>query len=416
MKYCILATPAAALILAASGCSAGRGMEVAAQRRDAGAQAVTVTRVLSRQLRTTVRLPAQLLPYEEVDLYPKVTGFLSWIHVDRGSRVTQGELIARIEAPELLARRAEAQSKRQSAQARLLAAQAKLAADRATYERMREASRTPGVVAPNDLEIARMLVQEEMAGVTAALANLRAASEALRAEEQLEAYLDIRAPFAGWVTTRYAHPGALLGPQGGSAAATPIVRIETLARDRLVVPVPEYEAVAVPVGAQVAFTLPAYPGRVFRAPIVRVSHAVDIKTRTMSVELDVRDPGRMFDPGSFCEVEWPVRRAYPTLFVAASAVANDLERSFVIRVRSDRAEWVDVTTGERWGKLIEVFGDLRAGDEVVIAASDQLAPGTRVSPTPAPGESLGSTTRESSPSPRDRVASAKTDRDRPGPG
>jgi membrane fusion protein, multidrug efflux system len=160
---------------------------------------------------------------------------------------------------------------------------------------------------------------------------------------------------------------------------TPIVRIETLNRLRLVVPVPENDAAGVPEGTQVSFTAPLFPGRTFRAPIARISHGIDTKTRTMPVELDVRDPRAELVPGTFCEVEWPVHRTYPTLFVPVSAVASDLERTFVIRVANNRTEWVDVRTGVRAGDLVELFGDLHPGDEVATHATDQLRAGTEVS-------------------------------------
>ena len=129
----------------------------------------------------------------------------------------------------------------------------------------------------------------------------------------------------------------------------------------------------------VTFTVPSFPGRTFHAPIARISHDVDTKTRTMPVELDVSDPRAELVPGTFCEVDWPVHRNYPTLFVPTSAVASDLQRTFVIRVRQNRTEWVDVTTGARSGNLIEVFGDLHEGDEVAIRGTDQLRAGTEVS-------------------------------------
>ena len=118
------------------------------------------------------------------------------------------------------------------------------------------------------------------------------------------------------------------------------------------------------------------PRKKFYGPIARISGRVDAKTRTMPVELDVKDPKAELDPGTFCEVAWPVRRAYPTLFVPATAVGNDLERTFVIRVRNNRAEWVDVKTGVTSGNLIEVFGDLAEGDEVAIRGTDQIRSGT----------------------------------------
>jgi RND family efflux transporter MFP subunit len=320
------------------------------------------------------------MPYEVVDVYPKVTGFVKSIKVDRGSRVKAGELIAQLEAPEVVAQRAEAESRYQSAESQLAVAQAKLAADEATFQRMSAAARTPGVVAQNDLEVAQKTAQADAASVTALEKSAQAALNALRGVAQLEAYLTLSAPFDGQVTTRYVHPGALVGPAGGPGALTPIVQIQTLTRHRLVVPVPEYDAAEVPEGAEVTFTVPSFPGRNFQAPITRISHAVDIKTRTMPVELDVRDPQAELNPGTFCEISWPVRRAYPTLFVPSSAVASDLERTFVIRIRNQRTEWVDVKTGAASGKLIEVFGDLREGDEVAVRGTDQLRPGAEVTP------------------------------------
>jgi membrane fusion protein, multidrug efflux system len=88
-------------------------------------------------------------------------------------------------------------------------------------------------------------------------------------------------------------------------------------------------------------------------------------------------------PGSFCEVEWPIRRTYATLFVPVSAVASNLERTFVLRIRANRVEWVDVKTGASAGPLVEVFGDLQEGDEVATRGTDQLRPGAEVSAHPA---------------------------------
>jgi membrane fusion protein, multidrug efflux system len=343
-----------------------------------------VATVKSQKLSTTERLPGELVPYESVDLFAKETGFVKSIKVDRGSKVREGELIAELEAPELVAQRAQANAAYQSVESQLAAGQAKLAADQATYHHMSAAAKVPGVVAANDLEIAQKTAQSDEANVAALEKTAQAAQENLRSVTLLESYLNVTAPFDGQVTTRYVHPGALVGPAGGPGAKTPIVQLQTLTRHRLVVPVPEYNVAGIPEGTRVSFTVPSYPGRVFQAPIARISHAVDIKTRTMPVELDVLDPHAELDPGTFCEVSWPVRRAYSTLFVPASAVANDLERTFVIRVGNNRVEWVDVKTGAKSGNLIEVFGDLKQGDEVAVRGTDQLRSGTLVTPRSAP--------------------------------
>ncbi len=340
---------------------------------------VDVALVESKKLQTTISLPAELVPYESVDLYARETSFVKSIRVDRGSTTKQGELIAEIEAPELVAQRAQASAAYQSAESQFAAGQAKLAADQATYEHLNSAAKTPGVIAVNDLDIAEKTVESDQANVHALRKTADASQESLRAVSQLESYLRITAPFDGQITTRYVHPGTLVGPSGGAGATTPIVRIETVTRHRLVVPVPENDVAGVPAGTPVSFSVPSFPGRIFRAPIARISHGVDVKTRTMPVELDVRDPKAELVPGTFCQVQWPITRTYATLFVPTSAVASDLERAFVVRVRDHRTEWVDVKIGVRVDNLTEVFGDLKEGDQVANRGTDQLRPGVEVS-------------------------------------
>jgi membrane fusion protein (multidrug efflux system) len=386
MRLASVAALSTLLLVCLSATSCSEKENGAAQAGGASSPAqptqVEVTTVKTQKLTTTEHLPAELVPYESVDVYAKETGFVKSIGVDRGSKVKQGELIAELEAPELVAQRAQADAAYQSAEAQLAAGQAKLSSDQATYQHMNAASKTPGVVAANDLDISQKTSQSDEANVGALQMTAEAAQEGLKAVTQLESYLNITAPFDGQVTTRFVHPGALVGPAGGPAAMTPILRIETTTRHRLVVPVPENDVSDVPEGTMVSFTVPSFPGRTFHAPIARISHGVDTKTRTMPVELEVSDPKSELVPGIFCQIEWPLRRTYPTLFVPASAVASDLQRTFVIRVRQNHTEWVNVTTGARDSDLIEVFGDLHEGDEVVNRATDQIRAGTEVSARP----------------------------------
>jgi len=158
----------------------------------------------------------------------------------------------------------------------------------------------------------------------------------------------------------------------------PIVQIVDTTHLRLVVPVPEAYVGEMQVGQQVAFTVPAHPGETFHAPIARISHDVELNTRTMPVELDVHSTDGRLSPGSFSSVQWPVHRAAPTMFVPVSAVTNDQQRTFVERVRNGKAEWVDVVTGLGVNGNIEVFGDLKPGDEVIRNATDAIRPGQQV--------------------------------------
>lgn len=340
---------------------------------------VQVTRVVAQKLAMAVHLPGEIEPYEVVAIFPKVTGFVKSISVDRGSHVKAGERIAQLEAPELVAQRSEAQSKLQAAQAQLAAAEAKVASDEGTYEHLKAAAATPGVVAGNDLFVAQKALDADRAQLKAQQDNVSAAQQALQAVAQTESYLQVKAPFDGVVTERNVHPGALVGPAGAPGVAVPMLRIETLSRLRVVVPVPETYAAGVPEGTKVEFTVPAFPGRTFSGTIARIAHSVDEKTRTMPVELEATNTKGELSPGTFSDVLWPVRRSYPTLFVPTSSVANTLERVFVVRIRDGKSEWVDVKTGATADKMMEVFGDLHEGDMVAVRGTDELRPGTSVS-------------------------------------
>ena len=355
------------------GCS---GRSQPAAKSQASPATVNVFAVESQKLNTTLSLPAQTTAYQAVAIFPKVTGFIEKIAVDRGSHVKSGELIVQLSAPELLAQRSQAEANLQTAQSHLAAAQAKLTSDEGTYQHLASAAKTPGVVAGNDLLVAEQTTAADRAQVDAAQHSVLAARDALRSVAQLESYLEIRAPFDGVVTERNLHPGALVGPSSGQSGSLPIVRIEDIGRLRLIVPVPEQYVSGVREGEQVAFTIPAYPGQLFHAPIARISHDINQNTRTMAVELDVRNA--QITPGTFANVQWPVQRGYATLFVPASAITTNLQRTFVIRVRDSKAEWVDVKTGASAGGKTEVFGDIKDGDQVVAPASDELAPGTPV--------------------------------------
>jgi membrane fusion protein (multidrug efflux system) len=339
---------------------------------------VSTVSIESRKLQTTVMLPAQLTPYEQVDIYPKVTGFVQTITVDRGSHVHRGQLLVRLTAPAVVSQRSQAEAAVRAAESQLATAQAKLASDNGTYLHMVAAAKTPGVLAENDVAVADQTVLADKSTVGVAEQNVSAARDALRSVRQTESYLNITAPFDGVVTTRNLHPGALIGPASGQGGSPPILQIVDDSRLRLVVPVPEAEVGEMKIGQQVSFTVPAYPGQTFKAPIRRISHALDQTTRTMPVELDVPNRDARVSPGSFTTVTWPLERTYPTLFVPIAAVTTDQQHTFVIRIRNDKAEWVTVQTGQTVNGQIEVFGDLKLGDQVVKTASDAIRAGDSV--------------------------------------
>ncbi|HSB08602.1 MAG TPA: efflux RND transporter periplasmic adaptor subunit [Blastocatellia bacterium] len=373
---------------------------------------VPVVNVVSQDLNLQLRLPGELQAYQDVALYPKLPGFVDWIGVDRGSVVKTGQLLVRMSAPEIAAQRSEAgaktrvaESQRTEAEARIqgiraqrIEAEAKLASDEATYKRLKAASATPGVVAGNDVEVAQRTVEADRARVrvyeenekaaqsqVASLSeNVKAVTEAARSAGDIESYLRIAAPFDGVITERNVHKGSLVSP-AGAPTAPPMLRIRQVSRLRLVVSVPEADAGAIDTKQEISFSVPAFPGQSFTGVVQRIARALDPKTRTMPVELDVENSKGRLAPGMYAEVIWPARRSQPSLFVPPSSIATTTERSFVIRIHDGVAEWVDVKRGASMGNLIEVFGNLQAGDQIATRGTDELREGSHVvAKQPAP--------------------------------
>ncbi len=387
----------------------GSGSSVAA------ASACPVARVVAvegKALDKVSRLPAEMVAYRDVGLYPRVAGFVKWLGVDRGSSVKRGQLIATLEAPELVAQKdqaaqtaqaeaisqQEAGRKWRAARAQAVEAKAKQESDDLTYRRMKEASIAyPGAVVGNELDVARQaaeashahalaaveLEEAAKAEMKAAQVRTRAAENSAQALKQMESYLNICAPFDGVVTERNVDEGSFVSaPTGTGNNGSPMLRVQQISKLRIVVAVPESDTAAIEPGKTVKFTVSAFGKRIFQGTIQRIGHALDRKTRTMPVELDVANDRRELEPGMYPEVWWPSHKKQTSLFVPLSCVVTNTERRFVVRVKDGTADWVDVKTGATMDDLIEVEGSLSAGDHVVVKASDQLRPGARVTPRP----------------------------------
>jgi membrane fusion protein (multidrug efflux system) len=337
----------------------------------ARAETIEFADVVSKHGSRTIELPAEIAPFLTVALHAKVPGYVERVLVDRGSVVKEGQLLIELSAPEMQAQIAEAESKFQAAEADRLQAEAQLSAAESTYQRTAEAAKTPGAVAGNDLILAQRQVDAARAVVNSRQKASAAAQSAVKALNAMEAYLKIAAPFDGVVTDRLVHPGALVGTDADAA----LLVIQQISHLRLVVPVPEENVGSIMAGARVEFSVPAHPTRTFWGTIARIAHALDPKTRTMSVELDVLNRDGALAPGMYPSVKWPVRSARAELWVPKTSVVTTTERTFVIRDRNHRAEWVEVKKRATDGDLVEVIGPLAPGDRVVRRATDELRNG-----------------------------------------
>lgn len=297
----------------------------------------------------SLRLPGELYPYEAVDIYAKVSGFIEKMNVDRGSEVKEGDILVTVIAPEHQKNWEEAHAKYERENLR--------------YTMLKKANETPGTIAPIELATSQK--------------SLEAALRNMQELQDIKDYLTIKAPFSGIITARYLHPGALVGA-GGTPSATPIVRLEDMRRLRLVVYIPQAQVESIKENMKVHFIDSAYPQKTFSATVSRISYALDPKTRTEAVELDVENRDLTLSPGRYVDVIWPLSRSNPTFIVPLSAVVTTTDRTFVIRIRNGITEWVDVKRGNQYGNSIEVFGPLQEGDLLVAKATDELRTGTKV--------------------------------------
>jgi multidrug efflux pump subunit AcrA (membrane-fusion protein) len=367
--------------------------------RPAQAQTIELIPVVRKAVSRTIDLPGEFQPFMSVALYARVPGYVESVAVDRGTVVKQGDILVALSAPEMKAQIAAAESKVQAAEADRLQAEGRLASLEATlaslqatlkgaqttYDRLRKASETPGVVAGNELDIALQAAESQRAGIEAqragiqsqrssidALRNKRLAAEAERqALQEMESYLRVTAPFDGVVAERHVHPGALVGP----SASTPLLVLQQVSRLRLIVAVPEESVGGIVRGANVSFNVPAYPTRTFTGTVARIPPGLDPRTRTMPVELDVVNREQTLGPGMYSTVHWPFRSSDPAFFVPKTSVVTTTERTFVVRDKNGRAEWVNVQKGPADGDLIRVIGPLQEGDRVVKRATDEMREG-----------------------------------------
>lgn len=329
--------------------------------------APVVVKVLDRKL----KLPAELQAFQSVDLLARVPGFVEKVLVDRGSAVKKGELLVELSAPEMKAQLSEYEAKALAIESQKAEAEARLAALDSTMQKLREAAKTPGAIAANEVVQAEKAVDAQKALIRSIQTQATAARASAAGLSEMLQYLEVTAPFDGVITERKAHPGALAGP-----AAPALLRLEQISRLRVVVAVPESEVSGIVRGASVPFTIQG--GLSGAGTVARLARSVDPRTRTMPVELDVNNASGALAPGMYAEVTWPVRKAKGSILVPPTAIVTTTEKVFVIRNNGGAAEHVPVSKGAPAGDLVEVFGNLREGDLVVKRASDEIRPGQAI--------------------------------------
>ena len=317
--------------------------------------------VVAQSVEQTVKLPATLTAFEQVSIFPKVNGYVTNVRVDVGSHVRQGDLLMTLEAPEL----AQAVSQAKERYAR---AMADYKIDRENYERLKEAARTPGAISPMDLA-----TDKAKAEADSSLANSEKANWQL--QQVMMDYLRVTAPFTGVITIRNVHPGALVDATNKSL---PMLELKQVDHLRLQVDIPETIAATLRKNDTLTYYVAAMPGRKWTAPVARISDNINREYRTERVEADVYNRNETLSPGMYADVLFHSKGNRDALTVPPAAVVTSTEAKYVIAVRNGHTFKVNVTTGNENSRLVEVVGDLKAGDTVVSPANDEIRNGIPV--------------------------------------
>lgn len=328
-----------------------------------GPPAKPIVKLLTLKLEpisSKLNLTGEIIPYDRANIYARTPGYVKDVKVDIGSKVTKGQVLCTLDAPELNAVQAQSQSNS-------MGARAKYETSRTTYLRLLKAAQTPGAVADNEVDIARNQMRTD--------SSVYKASRSLtQANNAIEDYLVIRSPFNGVVTARNIFKGDFTDNTG----KTLLFRVDDNSSLRVDVAVPEAFNSTTLKGNEATFTVSSSPGQIFKAKLARKSDAIDPQTRSEIWELTIPNGNGLLKPGMFAQIVLPVTRPNNGFLVPFKTVVTTQERKFVIKIENGKTKWVDIKTGFTTKDKTEIDGNLKLGDQLVLQGNEELKEGTPV--------------------------------------
>ena len=361
------------------------------------APVAAVVKVARGNIADNLEIASEFQPFQEVDVYAKVSGYIQKLYVDYGTHVKQGQILAVLEIPELQQQlQQDEASVRRSDQELTRAredvnrAQSAYNVAQLTYTRLADVQRSrPELVAQEEVDVAKGKDLEASADVSAQKAALSAAEEALLAakaalgkDQAIFDYARMTAPFDGVITQIYAYTGALL-PAGTSSnkGDSALCRLSQNSLLRLVIPVPERAVSNIQIGQSVAVNVSGM-NRTFDGKIIRFSDQIDTNTRTMHTEVDVPNPKYELVPGMYASVKIPLHASAKVLTVPVQAFqAGDEGKGTVLVVGpGNKIERRDVAVGLQSATDVEIISGLQENDTVIFGSLGQYRPGQIVAP------------------------------------
>jgi RND family efflux transporter MFP subunit len=356
--------------------------------------AVGVTTVVNKSLGREITLSSELVPFQEIDVYAKESGYVKKLDVDYGTHVKAGQILATLEIPELEAQLQEDQAEIKNAANQVTRAQNELSRYQAQYNALHlQYTRLngvfqsqPGIVAQQEVDDAQAKdlaassqVDAGQAALEAAQSQMAVAKAKLSHDQSLFDYSKITAPFSGVITERYANLGTLVqAGTGSSTQAMPIVRLSEDDLFRLVIPVPESYVRYIHVGDHVDVHVSSL-NRTFPGKVARFSVDVREDTRTMHTEVDVPNPQRVLLPGLYADAEIALEHKESVPTVPIQALNHEGEKTTVFVVDTDgQIEIRTVQVGLQTASDAEITSGLVDGEHVVVSDRSGLRAGEKV--------------------------------------
>jgi RND family efflux transporter MFP subunit len=331
----------------------------------ANQQSVTDVKVLDLGAAATggaLVLPASIEAFNDAPIHARVSGYLKRWYVDIGSPVKTGQLLAEIDAPELDQQLAQAK-------ADLATAQANEALSQTT------ATRWAALLTRN--AVSRQEADEKNGDLAAKRSLVAAAQANVDRLKATEAFKRIVAPFDGLITSRSTDVGALISV--GGASDVPLFTVSDERKVRIYVHVPQSYTAQVKPGMLASFTVPEYPGRVFRAPLLETSDAVNTQSGTLLLQLQIDNADGALKPGDYAQIRFALPAQTGVVQLPATALTFRTNGMAVAVVgQNGRAVIKPVQIGRDFGQSVEVAAGLSPSDRVIDNPPDSLETGDLV--------------------------------------
>lgn len=322
---------------------------------------VAVVHPLAEKSDEELVLPGSMQAFEESPIYARTNGYLMQWYKDIGSRIVKGDLLARLDTPEVDQELSQTRANRELIKAQLEFA--RISSDR--WQNLRKSD-----------AVSQQETDQQTSGYKQSVANLAAADANVRRLEQLESFKNIYAPFSGVLTKRNVDVGALINAGAGGREMFDIAKVDTL---RVYVNVPQAYSPMIRNGMKAWVTLQEFPDRKFMGAVARTADAIDTATRTLLTEVDVPNPKGLLLPGSFGRVHFVVKSSVNKVTIPVNAMLFRAEGPCVGVVLPDgKVRLRPISIGRDYGTTLEILSGIEPDEQIIINPSDSLEDGQLV--------------------------------------